>query len=260
MKRFSLCLLLPLAGLLGLPTSGCSDPAEETSDAGDAGRDALPDHRNERETAADPVCEPHDVTGYTPSAGKRTTKHEACPDSWIDQFLEDCFGDNASNATCGNWVGTSADQAHQDCGACMLTQDTAATYGAVISSSVGFVVANVPGCMEVLDSAAAACADKNQALIGCEATACAAGWCPVPVQSSDDLTEWNQCAQSAASDGCGTYAQDYQTCLASVSQDAKTKCDPANDFIGSAKAVGKIICGGGALPDGGTDDGGGDGG
>jgi hypothetical protein len=83
-----------------------------------------------------------------------------------------------------------------------VTPETADHYGPVIDH-MGFVTANVAGCIELTDyPSGLACAKSVQAANGCELAACEAN-CPVHDMAS--RAGYDACAKQAAQVGCQYY-------------------------------------------------------
>jgi hypothetical protein len=197
------------------------------------------------ETDAD-ACQPGSVATYRPDAYHPASgpAQGACAaddaGDPISEFYDQCLGPSRSSDLCNQFR-----QANAACVACILTPETAARYGPILDQG-GFVTANVAGCLELAgdqqqqpDASELPCAKAVQALAGCELDACDAN-CPVDDPTS--LTEYDQCAASAAAAGC----QSYETAAACADAEGEASAFGAaclSDFQNFYNVVVPLFCG-----------------
>jgi hypothetical protein len=154
------------------------------------------------------ACQPGSVATFRPATyhpASGAWQSKCLPDAQGDpiaSFYQACLGPDATNDACNLVRQTSA-----DCVACILTPETALTYGPILDHG-GFVTANVAGCVELagdqqIDASDLACAKAVQALAGCELSACEAN---CAVHDAASLAGYEACATSAEGAGCQTYA------------------------------------------------------
>jgi hypothetical protein len=102
------------------------------------------------------------------------------------------------------FTGSSVTAANKACVSCILTQDTASTYGPIVVHK-GTIEVNVSGCLALAtnDPNGTGCAGKVLAASECKSAACAAN-CPVTDDSSFELEK--VCEAAAAAGTCKTFA------------------------------------------------------
>jgi hypothetical protein len=200
------------------------------------------------------VCMPGDVTTYSPQYHPATGAYLAmCTDNEVMGFYDGCLGPNASTNRCNQFMNSDASS---NCAACILTPDSAKSYGPLIGHG-SFVTANVAGCMELTDATTSglACAKAVQALGGCELLACVAN---CDVHDGTSLDAYEKCASAADQAGCATYAS-ASSCVQSLEEagDGVAQC-LAQDFATFYYLAAHLFCGmapamdAGAPPDAGS--------
>jgi hypothetical protein len=176
-------------------SSGSSGGSGSSSGFGGGGDDAG--------TCAPGNVSTYHAAAYHPASGALQGK--CLPDASGDpiaSFYDQCLGPDASTEHCSAFRETYA-----DCVACLLTPVTAATYGPLIDHGA-FVTANVAGCIELAgdqqpDASQLFCAGAVEALAGCETAACQAN---CPVSDAASLSAYEDCATTAETGGCQTFA------------------------------------------------------
>jgi len=184
------------------------------------------------------TCAPGDVSTFMPPAYKPAKKTAgACTQTFITSFYDNCLAPNATMATCAPW-GSSGDATHKACAACLITADSASAYGALIEHK-GTVSVNIPGCMELKDSAnGLTCAKAYQASEMCNDAACAAN-CPVTDDASFQL--YQACVQQAAANGCKTYSQ-AAACANAEADGGASVCFQGMTFQDLYNSVAPVFC------------------
>jgi hypothetical protein len=196
---------------------------------------------------------PADVSKFTPPAYKHA-KHvpTACTAQNLKDYDTDCLNATSKNqATCTSWKTANA-----TCYGCLVSQETDATWGALVSHN-GVLSLNTAGCVELTDPTDTACAPADQGQEACIEAACDTQ-CPVKDQTS--FTNYQACVQTAASQGCGTFISTANTACSSVATSAASAvCFPSSSgtFETNFAAIAPIFCGGGSAGDGGAPEGGG---
>lgn len=156
--------------------------------------------------ASDPdaanVCAPSDMSGFTPVWHPPVAHSTSCSAAQIAAYHQ-CLIDGetqANPASCAPFQGTTASAADKACMQCILTPDTASSYGAIIVHK-GEIEINVAGCIAIAtnDPQGAGCAGKVQASGECLNAACSAN-CPVVDGTSFQLEQ--ACEAAAASGTC----------------------------------------------------------
>jgi hypothetical protein len=191
-------------------------------------------------------CQPGDVATYQPVYHPAGVA-DACTMGQIQGFFDVCFGAQRSSALCQAF---QADVDAGNCASCILTPDSAPTYGPLVDHGT-FVTANVAGCIELAvetgasdatapDAGASdlACAKAVQADEGCHLAACEAN---CDVTNSSTLSAYEGCATEADMGGCGTYA----AAASCVEPDAQALLPPAclvQDFRSFYFAVAPAFC------------------
>lgn len=189
-------------------------------------------------------CAPGDTQLFTPSWKPPTAFHQAQCTAAQTALLVDCLNDVPDAATCKTFIG---DAANKDCLRCMVTPETAAKYGPLVSSTVTIQV-NVAGCIALAtsDVSATGCGAKVLALSQCEEVACESQ-CPIsldgnPVAYANLLA----CEAKSISVGCKPYAMDA-ACADALTADggAAVACVQSGaTFAENAKAMARLFCGG----------------
>jgi hypothetical protein len=246
--------LVSLGALIGALSYGCSSTTSNSGGGGDDGGvsgdgsvkhdsgthdGATGDDASTGDDGGMTTCAPGDVSTFMPPAYKNAKKVAgACTQQFITSFYNDCLAPNATMTTCAPW-GSSGDAAHKACAACIITAESAAQYGALIEHK-GTVSVNIPGCMELKDTAGGlACAKSYQASEECDDAACAAN-CPVTDDASFQL--YQACTQQAAANGCKTYSQAAACADAEADGGAAAACFSGMTFQDLYNSVTPIFC------------------
>ena len=153
-------------------------------------------------------CSAQSVAGYTPVWVPPVPRSIRCTTAASNAIFNGCFAATATNATC-----TAAATANTACYNCIVTNDTAASWGPVINQSNGVVRLNEGGCIQLADNAQSTCAHSVESTNGCEDKACKAA-CPVTDNAS--FTLYQNCVSSADTGGCATYVSASNTCANAI--------------------------------------------
>jgi hypothetical protein len=183
------------------------------------------------------ACSPGAVQTFHPTAYVPAAPQNACTPQLIDEFYLRCLGPGRNAVDCARFQ-TSSPQ----CYGCLLTPNSAATYGPVIRYS-GFVEANIAGCIELASRGALGCAESVQALQECDLAACQAN---CPVSDSASLTQFEGCATEAEMTVCKPYAASA-ACMASEGDAGPLAACSSTDFGLFYKAAAPLFCA--ALPE-----------
>jgi len=214
--------------------------AGATVDAGvDVERAPLHDASTLADTSPEPdtsmVCPP-DVSSFVPPPYVPAAVHRgSCSTQQIADYDAACL-----NSTTSTPVKCSAFQvANAACSSCLLTQDSASGWGALINhQNLGFLDVNVAGCMEIEGNVP--CAVLEEALAACEAAACDFSICPNPWEGQLGP---GQCYQAAATSGCKKYAVSLAACSNDDGGPITTKCLAGVDFDSKFLDIAPLFCG-----------------
>jgi hypothetical protein len=158
----------------------------------------------------------------------------ACSADQINTFISACTGPSSSMADCGTF---EQDQNNFGCLTCLFGSDDGGTSftGALLPVNGGTTFTlNTPGCVDLEDpDNGAACAQKLEPLVQCEALACGSAAC--------------QAASAADQEACAT-ASYNGACASELSAAAPCQVDFADGGTGSAlcgtaQQVLNAICG-----------------
>jgi len=179
------------------------------------------------------------ATSWKPVWKKPTTSAAGkCNGTQIQSFYEDCLLSPLTSAGCTAFVA-----ANGDCSTCLQSDETDATYSAVIwHADRAYYTFNTAGCIanQENDDSATGCGAAYQAAVQCEETACNA--CGVA-----DYALFPQCEQNAGNE-CETYLEGLNSACGPGLRDA---ADPAAEctLVTSAQAawtvIAPIFCGSG---------------
>ena len=195
-------------------------------------------------------CEPGSLATYRPpkytpasGAGQGLCVPGAQGDP-IPAFYQACLGPQATVDGCNTFT-----QMNAACVACILTPETAPTYGPILDHG-GFVTANVAGCLELAgdeqpDASELSCAKTVQALAGCELAACEAN---CAVHDAASLEAYDACATGVEAAGCEMYAN-AAACADSEGEASALGAACLADFATFYQVVVPAFCG----PPAGTD-------
>jgi hypothetical protein len=157
------------------------------------------------EAAAPLACPPAALSSWQPTAYHHASAAQpaACTAALIADFYTSCLGPAASPAACNPAWGSGEDSVHQTCQSCLVTPESAATWGSLVAFG-STVSLNVAGCIELLDPGATgvACATSVQEADECEHQACDAT-CPVTDDAS--FADWRACVSASAAGVCARY-------------------------------------------------------
>jgi hypothetical protein len=184
------------------------------------------------------ACQPGSVATYQPGqyrpasgAGQGLCAPIGGSDP-ITDFYTACLGPNAGTDQCN-----AVRQQNAACVQCLLTPDTALTYGPLIDHGA-FVTANVAGCLELLLPGGLSCARALQQLDGCELAACEAN---CAVHDAASLADYDSCVSATETGGCRVYATAATCSTAPDASAAAAVC--LGDFPSFYAAVAPLFCG-----------------
>jgi hypothetical protein len=182
---------------------------------------------------AAPPCAPVSVASYFPSPlVPPRAPANACTANELAAFFGACV-DDATSAAC-----TAFQTSDSACSACLLSQQTDASWGAVVVG-LGKTKINIAGCIALVqgDASAKSCAQHASDELGCEAYACD-GVCPVTADAGEQSYE--ACIEEATIGDCHPYAA-AECDTADAGLDA---CNPRPLDAQSFAKLAAIFCGG----------------
>lgn len=211
---------------------------------GDAGYDAAPDADSGVAVPVDAsVCRPGDVSSFVaPPYKSAARKPGACTPALVDAFYMNCLDSSAAANRCSASFGAGSPAANRVCAACLLSPETAATYGAVVDATDTLTL-NLAGCMELKGNRT--CAEAVQRTDACQASACRS-LCPVVDEGS--MRAYVQCTSDASVGGCKPYADAESACTdASADGGAGYECfawraNPSPTFEDIFRTVAPVFC------------------
>lgn len=189
------------------------------------------------------VCAPANVSGFTPTWKQPNALHQnKCTTQQVDTIMDACADLNSTQQACDAALAA----APTACTQCLVTDESAATYGAIVVTFSGILWnLNVAGCIARTQSdlATTGCGAKVQASAQCQSAACDANCANIT-----DINDYYTCQDDSAATGggCASYATAASTCEnAAFATDASAQvCDPnvAGNFLDNAKIYGKLFC------------------
>lgn len=187
------------------------------------------------------VCAPANVSGFTPTWKQPNALHQnKCTTAQVDAIMDACADSNSTQQACDAALAA----APTACTQCLVTDESAATYGAIVVTFQGvFWNLNVAGCIARTqnDLATTSCGAKVQAYSQCESAACDANCANI-----SDINDYYTCQDTATAGGCASYSTAADTCkTAAFAMDGGAHvCDPsvAGTFLDNAKIYGKLFC------------------
>lgn len=240
---------------LGIMIASCSggDDAAAPTDT-DATADVQRKEASAIEDTGAVVCSPALPAGYAPgSFVPPVTTNTACTSTQIQAYYDDCYAATATSATCTPFVG---DAVNTTCLSCMETPASASKYGAILALDNGTALANISGCMAIVDGDLSdnGCGAKVQAAALCNDAACDTN-CPIDSSSQATLTSsfnaYNTCEKQAAG-GAGLCAPEAAA-AATCQNDSRYAACKASSFEGYLVQIGNLLCASGNVADAGID-------
>ncbi len=219
--------------LLATGAIACSSSSGGTSAVGDDAGTEI--------DAASLACPPQTTSAFmTPLYVPAGLDKGECTSAQIASFYDACLSPSATDATCSAAFGAAAPAVDVTCGACLLTPESATSWGPVVSYAVGTVSLNVAGCMEILGSTTGlSCAKAYEAANACESYACAS----CTVSSATSSVNHQACVLAAADGDCATYEATATCGDSEADSGATTTCFLGNDFGSRFAALAPIFCG-----------------
>jgi hypothetical protein len=153
---------------------------------------------------------------YRPATGIYQNR---CTGSAIIAFYDACLGPKASTKDCAAQRDADA-SAGADCVDCILTPDTAMTYGPIVQH-MEVAQENVAGCIELLDPGNTKCAWDVQFSVACDVAACSAN-CPVSDQTT--FNAYSACVSQADAGVCSMYSTAAECANAEADGGAASRC------------------------------------
>ncbi len=154
------------------------------------------------------ACEVCDVSGYAATTmSKPTVMLNACTPTQIADFVTACMAPNGNQQTCEAWQTANADAGA--CVGCILTQQSAASWGAIVCMPNNCTI-NGPGCLdlvlntvstEISQGGTGSCGDLLNTDYGCQKYACSTCSNAGPPGNTDFLV----CVNSAIANECKPY-------------------------------------------------------
>jgi hypothetical protein len=231
---------------LGAAVASCSGSSSDDSSASaaDASFDVNVDDVAVADSGTPNTCAPQLPANYAHSWVPPRNMPSACTPAQVQMYWDTCLGTASSSAQCSAFFSANA-----GCIACIDSQSTSSTYGALIDLPNSTSVANVAGCIALTDGdlSATGCGARYQANQFCKIDACETN-CPVD-STAASFTAFSDCEADAgstackvelANSGCGSGSQ-YARCFFDTYE---------NTIVG----IGNIMCG--SASDGGLADGG----
>ena len=249
--------LVSLGALVSALTYGCSSTPSNNGggggddsgvtgsdggkhDGGDGGIIHVGDGGTTGDGGGGGACAPGDVSTFMPPA-YIPAKHSAgaCNAQQITALYDGCLAPNSTMTTCAPFTSATATPANKACFACAISADSASAYGALVEQK-GLVSINIPGCVEIKDTAGGlACAKAYQASEKCNDAACAAN-CPVTDDASFQL--YQACVQQASANGCKTYSTAAACANAEQDGGAAADCFKGQSFQDLYNNVVPVFC------------------
>jgi hypothetical protein len=235
--------------LFGAAFVACGGGDDSASPQADASSDVQkhPDVLAPVDDSGEPtVCAPELPSGYTHVYAPARNVPTACTPDQVQAYWDACLGAAETDATCTAFFGAPV---NSPCLACLDSQSTDSTYGTLIDLPNNTSIANVAGCISVIDGdfSDAGCGAKYQAYQFCKVDACETN-CPVDTTAAS-FTAYNNCQNDAGGTVCAA-----ETTAASCGTDPKyARCKFAS-YEAYIVGIGNIMCASAA--DGGISDGG----
>jgi hypothetical protein len=186
------------------------------------------------------------IAGFTPTSIPPTpATTTSCTTAEITAIYDACLNQTTqSTAACTKIQTTDA-----TCYGCIFTDEGAASYGPVISSTNGgLVFLNQAGCIDLLEPCNDACAVAYQAAFQCENAACE-GNCPT-ITTMAESQSYQYCVEDAGTcdpGGCDEYLTEFSNCgmlLTGASHPASVCAGTsASTFATLFKAIVPVFCG-----------------
>jgi hypothetical protein len=178
MRRSYLVMPAILFGLGGLAVAACGSSSNgqpsPSSDAGD-----LLDAEQESDTGSDAgsdairgPCVPTPFDAGTFAFIPPNAPRSSCASSQVLAYYDACFAGSSTTTACDAFTG---DAANASCIGCVLTPQSASSYGAIVGLSNNTIRPNIEGCIALTDgnTSASGCGALYQALEVCRYDACA---------------------------------------------------------------------------------------
>jgi MYXO-CTERM domain-containing protein len=193
-------------------------------------------------------CEVCNVSGFTPTtmAAPIGPTSGDCTDQDISDFDTACLAASATQSTCSTWESSAS----KSCLGCLLTQDTATQWGALVCNTSGCNF-NVQGCVDLAlgtvsqekqAGGSGSCGDAINASYGCQEYAC--GTC------STTNSDFTNCANSAVTNECASYVAPVES-TTGVCANLQSNTQAMACFVQdeqSEVALATYMCGGGIAP------------
>lgn len=185
------------------------------------------------------TCAPGDVSTFSPQWHPPAAHSTVCSAQQVTDILTCIFDGNANQTFCDS---VNNNTANQPCANCLLTPDTAPSYGPiVITGQIGSL--NTAGCIAVKtgNTTSSGCGAKYAAARQCADAACSDN---CPGSDSVALQELQQCETDALGGDCSTYASAADSCATPLlaPDGGAAACSLGSTFLDAAINMGKIFC------------------
>ncbi len=191
----------------GAPLDSGRDSAPPPVDSGPPPQDSGGGDVNMCPPPVTGMCGPGDITGFAPNWKPPTGSHQGlCTSTNISDVWTYCFSTSADPISCQTLT-------NANCLSCIVTNESASTWGPLVNQPNGVVAINAGGCIDLLDSANLACAKSVEADYQCENASCETN---CPVTDSTSLAAFDTCTMTADGCQCATYANAATTCTAAL--------------------------------------------
>ena len=192
------------------------------------------------------ACEVCDVSGFSPTqmAAPIGPTSGDCTDQDISDFDTACLATSATQQSCSAWESSAS----KSCLGCLLTQDTASKWGALVCTTTGCNF-NVQGCVDLAlgsvsqekqAGGSGSCGDAINASYGCQEYAC----------DTCSSTDFANCANSAVANECASYVAPVES-TTGVCANLQNNTQAMACFVQdeqSEVALATYMCGGGIAP------------
>jgi hypothetical protein len=214
------------------PASSSSTSPVSPSPPSSAGASAAGDDGG-IDAASAAACAPASAAGWAPTwVPPSGAAQGACAPQDVADLYAACFGAGATDDTCSTYESNNP-----TCASCVLSASTDSSWGPIVAFSDTLAV-NQPGCLDLVEPSAAACAQAAESQTECEHALCDAS---CPVTDTPSFEAWEECAAQADQGACGGYDG---TCLdADLAGDGGGAACGGADFATAFANVATVFCG-----------------
>lgn len=199
---------------------------------------ALPPDAGAREggpaTDASPAvtCSPVDLPNFPPAWIPPSPQADVCTSGQAAMVFT-CLTSNST--ACQDFV---ADAGNTPCIGCMVSANTASTFGPVEQIAGGVFVLNIGGCVALADPCLMQCAEIYQEWTTCHVLACAS--CPL----ENGLGPFEACTMVADTCACAPLAAQLNTCITAILESPAADClaSASNPFASAGEFATRFFC------------------